>query len=305
MVEIVMASYNGEKYIKEQLDSIFLGNGQDFLLHVYDDGSTDNTGKILREYKKEYPNRLILHFNRENKGAFRNFMEGFMNTKSDYVMFADQDDVWLPGKLMRTLKYMKYCEKKRGSDCPVTVFTDAIVTDADLCKTAPSFQTLSKYRTDRRSLSGLLMENKLMGCTMMMNKRVREYIWKLPEKARMHDWWIGLVTAAFGYIGYLDEPSLLYRQHGDNGVGSKDYMGYLVDRFLSPVKQKEALRDTVRQAQEFLLIYGDKLSEKQRESLEDFAGLYDMGWIKRRKTVWKHGFLKSTFLRNAGLFLLL
>lgn len=305
MVEIIMASYNGEKYIKEQLDSIFLGNGQEFILHVYDDGSTDSTREILSEYKKEYPNRLILHFNRENKGVFRNFMEGFLNTKSDYVMFADQDDVWLPGKLERTLKYMKYCEKKRGGDCPVTVFTDAVVVDSELRKISPSFQAMSRYRTKRRSLSGLLMENKLMGCTMMMNKRVREYIWRLPENARMHDWWIGLVTAAFGYIGYLNEPSLLYRQHGDNGVGSKNYFTYFLDRVRSPFKQREALKCTVRQAQEFLSIYGDSLRREQREIVEDFAGLYDMGWIKRRKVVFGRGFLKSTVGRNLGLFILL
>lgn len=305
MVEIIMASYNGEKYIKEQLDSIFLGNGQEFFLHVYDDGSTDSTREILMEYKREYPYRLILHFNRENKGVFRNFMEGFMNTKSDYVMFADQDDVWLPGKLERTLKYMEYCEEKRGRDCPITVFTDAYVVNSNLQKIAPSFQQMSKYRTKRRSLSGLLMENKLMGCTMMMNKKVREYIKVLPQNARMHDWWIGLVTAAFGYIGYLNEPSLLYRQHGNNDVGSKDYFSYFKDRLLSPVRQKEALKATILQGREFLSIYGDRLSKKQRESLQDFAQIPYMGWLKRRRTVWRHGFLKSTVMRNMGLFILL
>lgn len=305
MVEIIMASYNGEKYIKEQMDSIFLGEGQEFMLHVYDDGSTDGTREILREYKEEYPNRLILHFNRENKGVIRNFLEGFKNTKSDYVMFCDQDDVWLPGKLKRTLEYMKYCEGKKGKDCPITVFTDAIVVDESLKRISPSFQEMSRYRVERRSLSGLLMENKLMGCTMMMNKGVREYVTKLPEHARMHDWWIGLVTAAFGYIGYLKEPSMLYRQHGENGVGSKDYFNYFKDRVLSPVRQKRALKETIEQAGEFLLIYGDYLPKEKRESLEAFAGLLDMGWAKRRKTVWQHGFLKSTAGRNAGLFLLL
>lgn len=304
MVEIIMAAYNGEKYIKEQLDSVFLGNGQEFFLHVYDDCSTDNTRDILREYKKQYPNRLILHFNKEKKGVFRNFMEGFINTVSDYVMFADQDDVWLPGKLERTLKYMKYCEKKRG-DCPITVFTDAVVVDSELRELAPSFQALSKYRTDRRSLSGLLMENKLMGCTMMMNKRVREYIWRLPKNARMHDWWLGLVSAAFGYIGYLNEPSMLYRQHGDNGVGTKNYLKYFLDRLKSPLGQRKALRETVKQGREFLEIYEEELSEKQRESLSDFAALYDVDWLSRRRIVWEHGFLKSTFLRNVGLFFLL
>lgn len=305
MVEIVMATYNGEKYLKEQLDSIFYGSYQNFVLHIHDDGSTDRTKEILEEYQKQYPNRMKLHFHEKNQGIIKNFLMGIKQTTADYVMLCDQDDVWLPKKIERTLAYMKYCEKKKGEDLPITVFTDAQVVDEHLNVIDDSFHQVGRLNVKKRSLDGLLMENKLIGCTMMMNRNVIDRLYRLPEHARMHDWWIGLVTAAFGYIGYLKEPTLLYRQHGSNDVGSKKYFEYVKSRVLHLWNSRKVLYCTIEQGKEFLEVYRGELSKEQREQLEQFVSLPEMNFFERRRIVLENRFLKSTLLRNIGLLLLI
>lgn len=305
MVEIVMATYNGEAYLKEQLDSIFYGSCQEFVLHVCDDGSTDRTRELLTEYQKQYPKRMKLHFRKRNQGIIKNFLLGLQETTAEYVMLCDQDDVWLPKKLERTLAYMKYCEKKKGSTLPITVFTDAQVTDKNLNVIDASFHQAGRRNLKRRDLSGLLMENKLIGCTMMMNRSVLNYLERLPEHARMHDWWIGLITAAFGYIGYLGEPTLLYRQHGANDVGSSKYMEYVKNRLLHLCHSRRVLYQTVEQGKEFLELYQGELTPEQKELLQKFATLGEQCFWERKRTVLEYRFLKSTLLRNIGLLLLI
>lgn len=305
-ITVVMTAYNGEKYIREQIDSILHGSFTDFEIHVCDDGSTDRTREIIADVAMR-DSRVTPFFNEKNKGVIRNFLEGAANAESPYIMFSDQDDVWLADKLSKSLQEIKKQEKKWGQDVPLVVFADAKVVDGNLNELAPSFHRAGHLNTKKIDLAHLLMENKLIGCTMIMNRAMAELLkGELPVKdMRMHDWWIGLIGAALGKVVYLPEPLLLYRQHGNNIVGSKSFTGYIKKRLASLKKQKQILKATERQAQAFLSVYGSRLSPQNQTVIKQFATLSQIGFWKRRYVLIKNGFFKTGVIRNIGVLLLI
>lgn len=304
-ITIVMAAYNGEAYVKEQISSILTGGFQDFVIHVYDDGSTDRTRDILRELASEHPDKLCFFANEKNKGVIRNFMEGANQADSPYVMFCDQDDIWLSDKISRTLLKMKEMEARKGKKVPLAVFTDARVVDEKLQELHPSFHGSSRLDAEKTDLCHLLMENKLIGCTMMINAAMAKKLSFVPEGVRMHDWWIGLIAAALGEIAYLPEATLLYRQHEKNVVGTKSFVSYVRNRLLTLSRQRLALRQNEEQAQALLDGFGSELSEEASAVLTAFAAMKTAGFFKKRYLLIKYGFWKTGWIRNAGVFLLI
>lgn len=303
-ITIVMAAYNGETYMKEQISSILNGGFKDFVIHVYDDGSTDGTRDILRRLSLEYPDKVCFFANEKNKGVVRNFMDGAYAADSPYVMFSDQDDVWLSDKLSKTLKRMKELERERGA-VPLAVFTDARVVDRELKEIHPSFHGSSHLDAAKTDLPHLLMENKLIGCTMMINRAMAKKLSIVPEGLRMHDWWIGLIASALGGVAYLPEATLLYRQHEKNVVGTKSFAGYVGSRLSALGKQRLALKQTEEQAEAFLEAFALELSDENRAVLEAFAAMKTAGFLKKRYLLIKYGFWKTGLLRNIGVFLLI
>ncbi len=303
---IIMATYQGERYLASQIDSIIKNTNQNIELHIFDDGSTDNTFAIAEKYAGRFPEKIYATRNAKNRGVVHNFLEATISLEADYYMYCDQDDVWLPEKIQKTMDYMKRQEEACTSENPpVVVFSDAIVTDADLAETAPSFQRQSGYATSALDLPHLLMENKLIGCTMMFNRAARDRLvqGKIPPAIRMHDWWLALIGAAFGTVAYLDEPLLLYRQHEHNVVGGSSKGSYLKDRASHLRRNREALYATMAQASSFLSAYENELSPEKAKILRLFAELPEKNWLARRFYIIKYGFLKSGLIRNAGVML--
>lgn len=304
-ITVIMTAYNGKNYIEEQIQSILTGSFQDFSIRVFDDGSTDGTRELLERLSKEYPEKIVYTANPQNKGVIRNFTEGAYEADSPYIMFSDQDDVWLPDKLLKTLEHMKEQEKKNGGRTPVVVFTDTKVVDEKLKELAPSFHGVSHLDPYKTDLAHLLMENKLIGCTMMINQPLREKLSKVPEKARMHDWWIGLIGASMGVVSYLPEATLLYRQHEKNVVGSQSFGSYVGARLSGLLEQRKVLKKTEAQAEALLELFGSELSSEKREIIAAFASLQSGGFIKKRRILIKYGFWKTGLVRNIGVFLLI
>lgn len=302
-VHIVMASYNGEKYLKEQMDSLLAQTYQNITIEVCDDGSSDHTCDIAAQYCSRDP-RITLHKNGENKGYVRNFLEGMRRSSADYVMLCDQDDIWDRDKVEVTLRAMEQAEKD-GRDRPLMVFTDAVNFDSDTGKELGRFHENSHLNTKRLDTAHLFMENKVIGCTVMVNQKVVSYLAEIPKGIRVHDWWLALICSHFGKIIYLDRPTLRYRQHGGNMIGGSSFGSYVKDRLAGIRRQREALRLSYRQGQSFLAVYGDNMTPEQRETARKFAGMETAGWLMRRWNMMKYGFTKSGFMRNAGLFLLL
>lgn len=301
-VGIVMAAYNSEKFIGEQLDSILSGTYQDIHIYVRDDGSTDNTVSIVKEYEQKYPCKVQLVENKQNGGLVKNFLTGVMEAKENYIMFSDHDDVWLPDKVKVTLEAMQEAEASEGEQ-PIVVFTDNTIVDGDLKPLGASFYERSHFDFNQMGLSYMLMENKLIGCTMMINRSLAEKIKVLPDHARVHDWWIALIAAAFGKIVFVNEQTMLYRQHGSNVIGNRSFSKYVTDAAKSLKKQKEKILQTEKQAEDFLKIYEAELSVEQKKLVADFAHLEQYSFFKRKILVLKNKYLKSGFIRNIGVLL--
>ncbi len=304
-VSIVMATYNGETYLREQIESILSNTYTEWTLEICDDGSKDNTVTIAKEFERQYPDKIKVHQNSKNLGVVLNFLEGARRAEGNYVMFCDQDDVWLANKIKKTLHYMKNMENKYGKDKPISVFTDAKVVNKDLQELNPSFHISNRLDCTKLNLSYMLMENKLIGCTVMFNQEVKRKLALLPARARVHDWWIALISSSFGKIGYLKEATLLYRQHEHNVIGNQNFTNYINNRVRSLKKQKQVLGLTIEQAREFYELYKEELPENERVILSEFASLNQYNGIKRRAKIIKYRFLKTGLVRNIGVLLLI
>ncbi|MBH1940579.1 glycosyltransferase family 2 protein [Mobilitalea sibirica] len=306
MVSVVMSTYNGEKYVGAQIESILKSDYQDFELFIYDDGSKDKTLEIVNSYSAHHPDKIHVYKNEKNLGVTRNFLQGLCRTSTDYVMFCDQDDVWNPNKILVTLNKMREIEAADGKDIPIAVFTDAQVVDKDLSIIQNSFfrsGRLNPYKTD---LPHLLMENKVIGCTVMMNAALRKIVQKskLPERAKLHDGWVALIASSLGRIDYLNQTTLLYRQHGGNVVGNMNFRSYMKNRILSLKQQKESILVLERQAAEFYILYKDYLSDKNKIILQRFSNLHDVNFLTKRIHILRYGFLKTGLIRNIGLMII-
>lgn len=304
-----MAAYNGEKYIKQQIESIMKNTYEDMHLIICDDTKEEQTSTamtdILNSMKEKYGDKITYKKNSENKGCTRNFLEGLQNSLAEYIMFSDQDDYWNKDKIELTLGKMKELEDRYGKDTPLVVFTDATVVDSSLNLIHLSFHGSNHLNTNKLDLAHLLMENKLIGCTMMMNQALKDKIITIPKNARVHDWWIALVAAAFGKIGYLEDATILYRQHEENVIGHQEYGSYIKRRLANLKSQREVIYSNMKQAQEFLEIYHELLTKQQKELIGRFATLKDRNWFYRRYAMLRYGYKKSGLPRNIGLFLVI
>lgn len=301
---IIMAVYNGAAYLAEQIDSILQNTYQNFTLHIFDDNSRDDSWDIIEQYMQSYPHKIIGHHHTENHGVIRNFLEGCQMVSADYYMFCDQDDIWMKDKISHTVAHMESLEQTMPGQ-PIVVFGDACVVDQNLEQLAPSFQRQSGYHTDALDLAHLLMENKLIGCTILFNHALQQKITTCPPQIRMHDWWIALIGASFGCVSFLDEPLLLYRQHGNNVVGNISQTSYIRDRISNLRKQRQVLYRTCEQASAFLQIYGDQLEPAKKELVNQFATIPQTNWFTKRYRILHYHFLKSGFIRNLGVLLII
>ena len=221
-IAILLATYNGEKFLREQLQSLYDQTYTDWTLYIGDDGSTDGTADIVREFSERYGN-IVFHRNCEGKGAISNFMGLLAGAEADYYMFCDQDDVWLPGKVEQTLRAMEGQERKTPGK-PILVFTDLKVTDENLHVTSPSFWHSNRIKPKLlSSLNYLGVHFLATGCTMMLNNPLKQLAFPYPDTAYLHDAWITLkAVTQGGILCPLADAQILYRQHGCNVAGSED-----------------------------------------------------------------------------------
>lgn len=307
-IEILLATCNGAAYLSALLDSLLAQTCGNWRLIVRDDGSTDDTLWIIDEYLANHPDRVsILSDQGERLGPCGNFARLLEQSTADYTMFCDQDDVWLPRKIELTLARMREMEGLYGGDTPILVHTDLRVVDGGL---NPLSDSLWRYQTtdpDATALNRLLVQNVATGCTVMINRALRELARPIPEEARMHDWWLALAAAAFGRIGHVAQPTALYRQHGDNDSGAgPTSLGVALGKLLNPstlVERDELDLHLQRQAAAFLRRYGDRLPARERDMLDVYSRLHEQGFLMERYCRLRNGFLYSSWLMNMRMLL--
>lgn len=210
MISVCIATYNGARYIGEQLASILPQLSAEDEVVVSDDGSTDGTLDIVRSLNDS---RIRIVDGPRRHSPTLNFEWALRNAKGDYVFLADQDDVWLEGKVRRCMEELQKC------DC---VVSDARVTDSCLNTTSESLFKLMHVRRGR--LSNLLWRNGYTGCCMAFKREVLSKALPFPTDIPMHDIWIGNVAAFCGRLRFIDDRLLLFRRHDAtascNGKGS-------------------------------------------------------------------------------------
>lgn len=273
-VDILLATYNGEKYICELLDSLVAQSYTAWRLLVSDDGSSDSTPEIVRRYEAMDARVVVIDNKAGRKGSTANFMGLLPFVEASYAMFCDQDDVWLSRKIQVELDALQHLEHNVGSDKPLAVYTDMKVVDTDLNLVDDSHLLRSGARIRNDDLRDLLTRNYIPGCAMMMNRAACQLSSRANGDTTIdwHDWWVAIVCAAMGQVQYVDDAPVLYRQTGLNQVGSKRRMFYTKpNRYAT----REALvLSALRQAQGLIGYFGDVLPDNDKRMIQDYCSAY-------------------------------
>lgn len=301
MITVLLAACNGERYLKEQMESLLGQTYQEFTILISDDGSSDRTPQIISEYESRFPDRIKSLKNLKPSGSARdNFFRLLKSVSDEYLMFCDQDDIWLTDKVEVTLREMRKMEKIWGKDMPILIHSDLSVTDAAGTVLHTSMARYQKIGVNDNRTSHYLVENNITGNTMMINRSLRNLTEQIPDTCVMHDWWLGLVASCFGKISYIDRPLVRYRQHGNNQVGAKSGMKQLSERMSRQEKVHENYRLLFEQAKSFLSIYRQFMTPSQRELFEEFITLRRKSRAGKIKTILKYKLFKSTRVRTLG-----
>lgn len=311
-VEVLLATFNGESFLREQIDSILKQDYPDLRVLARDDGSSDGTVDILNEYQKRFPDRFqLLPTDRPTGSAKWNFLKLMQASRANYVSFCDQDDVWLPDKVSSSINAMRELESKWGRSIPFLVFTDLQLVDSNLRVLHRSFwEFMSIDPSDVHRLNRLLMVWVVTGCTSMVNRPLVELAQRMPDEAAMHDLWIGLIAATMGKSTFIRKQTVFYRQHGKNVLGtgrdlSEEAAPKPARSFLTRLRRyREGAayaqwRLSQEQARAFLAVYGNELDVKDRRTLEAFRRCdVDDRPLVRLHAVIRYGFYVDGIVPN-------
>ena len=201
-ISVCLSTYNGERFIIRQLSSILCQLRQDDEIIVSDDGSTDDTIRLIKELKDE---RIKIIKGAHRRSPIWNFENSLKHASGDVIFLADQDDEWLPNKVEVSLRYLD------DYDC---IVSDNITVDGTGSIIDKSFYHLNRMRTGK--FYNLLLRNSYLGCCMAFNRKVLNSALPFPQHIPMHDIWIGNV-AAFNYnLAFIPEKLIRFYRHGDN-----------------------------------------------------------------------------------------
>jgi len=294
-VAVLLPTFNGERFLAPQLDSLFAQSHPNMVIVTRDDGSSDDTQRIVQRYGDQFPGQVVTVVdNKGNLGASGNvslLMQHIidhgaaLDLQDAWLMLCDQDDIWEPDKITRELSAMEKLES-RYPNAPLLVHSDLRVVGEDGALIASSFLDYQGLDASSNQFKKLVFINTVTGCTTLFNQQLAEKALPIPEQAVMHDWWLALVAAEFGHIDCIPQPLVRYRQHGNNTLGASAFIGHAI---FSPATLKLLLRKradallkaTADQAGAFLCRYGSEMTLLDRVRLK-LAGYYtDYYFIQR------------------------
>ncbi|HEO2569448.1 TPA: glycosyltransferase family 2 protein [Streptococcus agalactiae] len=293
-VNILMATYNGEKFLAQQIESIQKQTFKEWNLLIRDDGSSDKTCDIIRNFTaKDSRIRFINENEHHNLGVIKSFFTLVNYEVADFYFFSDQDDVWLPEKLSVSLEAAKH----KASDVPLLVYTDLKVVNQELNILQDSMIRAQSHHANTTLLPELT-ENTVTGGTMMINHALAEK-WFTPNDILMHDWFLALLAASLGEIIYLDLPTQLYRQHDNNVLGART-----MDKRFKILREGpksiftrywKLIHDSQKQASLIVDKYGDIMTANDLELIKCFIKIDKQPFMTRLRWLWKYGYSKNQF----------
>ena len=280
-IAVLLSTYNGEKFLSEQLDSLLEQTYSNLIIVIRDDDSCDGTNLIIDDYSTQYQGRIHrVHGDKNNLGASASFsylIEYTLREKkrlgltSAYLMFCDQDDIWFPEKVAMQVKEMLAAERRIPTQ-PILIHSDLHVVSATNQLIAESFIKYQGLEMNRNDFANIIISNLVTGCTALINEELAKNAIPIPKKAIMHDWWLALFASATGEVIFLKTPLVYYRQHGLNTIGAKKFKKAptsaksLWQRLLN-TEPNQHLFEVAAQAREFQKIHGAKLKLRENISL--------------------------------------
>lgn len=314
-VMILLSTFNGERYLSAQLDSLLVQTHGNWRLLVRDDGSRDGSVALVQSYAARDPRIELWADEHGNLGVAQSFsrlLQACRQRSVQRVMLCDQDDIWHADKIAVCLQAMAQAEREHPS-MPVLVHTDLVVVDADDRTLHSSMWSYSGMDARLNQLQQLLVQNTVTGCTAMLNSALLQRLGPLPPEALLHDWWIALVAAATGHVRVLPQATIRYRQHGRNvaGIRPNDPFRGLPMRLIQTAGGSawRGMRDKLvvgpsRQAAALLDAIRPWIDIPQQELLQSFGAIDSNGWVARKRLLIEHGIRRQRFRHNCSLLLL-
>lgn len=287
-VNILLSTYNGERFLAEQIKSIQEQTYSDWSLLIRDDGSKDQTREIIQNFVSQ--DERIRFINADevvNLGVIKSFYTLLHYEEADYYFFSDQDDIWLPDKLQTSLDQAQHYSNQE----PLMIYMDLKVVNQDLeVMTESMIRTQSHHANTE--LVQELTENTVTGGVSMINHALAK-LWTQTEDIIMHDWYLALLATAFGKLVYIDQAGELYRQHTDNVLGART-LSKRVQKWIRPHILFSVYWDLIKNSQKqakYLLEM--PLKAEDRELIEAFITIMDKSFLDRIRTLKKYGLRKN------------
>ena len=273
-VAVLLSTYNGEKYVGAQIHSILTQSYKNIVLVVRDDGSSDKTVKIVKEYMENYSNIKLVEG--KNLGFIKSFFELLKLEQADYYAFADQDDVWLPDKIALAVKSLNKLDDSK----PNMAFSNSDYYDVDmkLIKEGEKGKTFS--------FTNSLYECVTQGMTMVINQKTKDTVLDyMPERVFFHDWWVYMICSGMGNVAYDDVTTVKYRRDGKNATAEGESFIKLLIWRIKNLFGKDGLLDIRIQQSEYKKLFYDKLSDENKAILDRFVReKYSLGGAIKKAT---------------------
>ena len=257
-----MATYNGEKYLVEQLDSIINQTYHNWNLLIRDDNSTDKTLEIIQNYHKKDKRIKILKDNKGNLGIVRNFEELLKSSESEFIMFSDQDDIWVENKLDM---YLKMIEKIKNKG--FMIHSDAILFDKN--KSNILKDTFISKKAINKGLENVFFNYFVQGATILISKEIKNFILPFPKEVYLHDRYIHLISELFFERIFVNKALIYYRQHGDNQIGAKNTIRELLSKRYFDERDRQLIKVIYNK-------YGSLLTEDKKKLIEEYFKITDI-----------------------------
>ena len=261
-IDILMATYNGEKYLVEQLDSIINQTYHNWNLLIRDDNSTDKTLEIIQNYHKKDKRIKILKDNKGNLGIVRNFEELLKSSESEFIMFSDQDDIWVENKLDM---YLKMIEKIKNKG--FMIHSDAILFDKN--KSNILKDTFISKKAINKGLENVFFNYFVQGATILISKEIKNFILPFPKEVYLHDRYIHLISELFFERIFVNKALIYYRQHGDNQIGAKNTIRELLSKRYFDERDRQLIKIIYNK-------YGSLLTDDKKKLIEEYFKITDI-----------------------------
>ena len=280
-ITVVMATYNGAKYLEEQIQSILDQSMRPARILIFDDGSSDDTQQIATSFDSGL---IHFHVNEKNKGVTKNFVDGILATHTPYIALADQDDIWEPQKLEKTYHELINIQE---AERPAVVFSDLCVIDQNNQTVSSSFWAEIGIGNYEFCLNTLLFGNFMTGCTLLMNHQIKPYLQRIQIDTDIHDAWIALIAYTFGKASAIREPLVRYRQHQTNltfstGTKKRDFKFKLLKHLEFLRHPERYLHERTTLVAAFLDSFEADIPEDLRDKYQSFFKLKNKGYLTQK-----------------------